>query len=99
MKRDVLVEALQQTHRSGETSSHRPSDFMNDMAWRLDRLEGQLQRLSELMRDHAEDMDRLVRIVAEDRDIIRRRLLQKHHKTVRARKHVREAASRAGLKD
>ncbi|MCP9442150.1 MAG: hypothetical protein NNA20_06115 [Nitrospira sp.] len=98
MKRDVLVEALQQTHRSGETSSLRPN-FMNDMAWRLDRLEGQLKRLSELVRDHAEDMDRLVRIVAEDRDIIRRQLLQKHREKVRARKHVREAMSRAGLKD
>lgn len=97
MKRDVLVEALQQTHRSGGKPSLRPSDFMDDMAWRLDRLEGQLQRLSELVRDHAEDMDRLVRIVAEDRDVIRRQLLRKHHEKVRVRKHLRDAVSKTGL--
>jgi hypothetical protein len=33
----------------------------------------------------------LVRIVAEDRDVIRRQLLRKHHEKVRVRKHLREA--------
>jgi hypothetical protein len=70
---------------------------MNDMAWRLDRLEGQLQRLSELVRDHAEDMDRLVRIVAEDRNVIRRQLLRKHHEKVRVRKHLRDTVSKTEL--
>lgn len=69
----------------------------SDMAWRLERLEGQLQKLSELVREHAEDMDRLVRIVAEDRDVIRRQLLRKHHEKVRVRKHLQETASGNGL--
>ncbi|MFO0730455.1 MAG: ABC transporter ATP-binding protein [Nitrospiraceae bacterium] len=42
------------------------------MVWRLERLERQVQKLSELVREFAEDNDRLVRIVAEDRDVIRR---------------------------
>jgi hypothetical protein len=67
------------------------------MAWRLERLEGQLQKLSELVREHAEDVDRLVRIVAEDRDVIRRQLLRKHHEKVRVRKHLREANSKVGF--
>jgi hypothetical protein len=61
------------------------------MAWRLEKLEGQIQRLSALVRDHAEDMDRLVRIVAENQDVVRRQLLRKHHEKVRVRKHLREA--------
>jgi hypothetical protein len=34
-------------------------------------------RLSELVRAHAEDEDRLVRIVAEDHDVLRRELIAK----------------------
>jgi hypothetical protein len=67
---------------------------MNDLTWRLERLEGQMQKLSELVRDHAEDMDRLVSIVAENREIIRRQLLRKHHEKVRVRKHLRDVDSR-----
>ena len=63
---------------------------MMEMVWRLERLERQVQRLSELVRNHAEDNDRLVRIVAEDRDVIRRELLRKHEHRVRVReKHLR----------
>ncbi|MEW6245852.1 MAG: hypothetical protein AB1555_03990 [Nitrospirota bacterium] len=65
--------------------------------WRLDRLERQLQKLSELVRDHAEDADRLVRIVAEDRDVIRRELLRKHQETIRVRKHLRDVSAKVGL--
>jgi hypothetical protein len=39
----------------------------------------------------------LVRIVAEDRDVIRRQLLRKHHERVRVRKHLRDANSKVGL--
>jgi uncharacterized protein YllA (UPF0747 family) len=63
------------------------------MAWRLEKLEEQIQKLSELVRDHAEDMDRLVRIVAENQDVVRRQLLRKHHEKVRVRKHLRETGS------
>jgi len=64
------------------------------MARRLEKLEEQIQKLSELVRDHAEDMDRLVRIVAENQDLVRQQLLRKHHEKVRVRKHLREADSR-----
>jgi len=70
---------------------------MKEMVWRLERLERQVQRLSELVRNHAEDNDRLVRIVAEDRDVIRRELLRKHEHRVRVRKHLRDVSSKVGL--
>lgn len=70
---------------------------MKEMVWRLERLERQVQRLSQLVRNHAEDNDRLVRIVAEDRDVIRRELLRKHEHRVRARKHLRDVSSKVSL--
>jgi len=70
---------------------------MKDIVWRLERLERQVQRLSELVRDHAEDIDRLVRIVAEDRDVIRRELVRKHEHKVRVRRHLRDVSSKVGL--
>lgn len=70
---------------------------MMEMVWRLERLERQVQRLSELVRNHAEDNDRLVRIVAEDRDVIRRELLRKHEHRVRVRKHLRDVSSKVDL--
>lgn len=98
MKRDVIVAALPRTNSKPATRPSPTSDqALADMAWRLDRLEGQLQKLSELVREHAEDVDRLVRIVAEDRDVIRRQLLRKHHEKVRVRKHLRDSNSKIGL--
>ena len=67
---------------------------MMEMVWRLERLERQV---SELVRNHAEDNDRLVRIVAEDRDVIRRELLRKHEHRVRVRKHLRDVSSKVDL--
>jgi hypothetical protein len=61
-----------------------------DILWRLDRLERQVHTLSELVREHAEDADRLVRIVAEDREVLRRELLRQHQARMRLRKHSRE---------
>jgi hypothetical protein len=97
MKRDVVVAALRTKPKSLVKPSVKQADSVSDMAWRLERLEGQLQKLSELVREHAEDVDRLVRIVAEDRDVIRRQLLRKHQEKVRVRKHLRETDSRNGL--
>jgi hypothetical protein len=97
MKRDVVVAALRNSSKPVVKSSSKPVEPANDMAWRVERLEGQLQKLSELVREHAEDVDRLVRIVAEDRDAIRRQLLRKHHEKVRVRKHLRDTDSRNGL--
>jgi len=94
MKRDVVIAALPRVDSRRLTKlSEKSSDPLRDMAWRLEKLEGQIQKLSELVRDHAEDMDRLVRIVAENQDVVRRQLLRKHHEKVRVRKHLREANS------
>ena len=96
MKRDVVVAALPRVDSRRVTKlTERPSDPGRNMAWRLEKLEEQIQKLSELVRDHAEDMDRLVRIVAENQDVVRLQLLRKHHEKVRVRKHLREA--NAGL--
>jgi hypothetical protein len=54
----------------------------------LDRLERQVQKLVELVRDHAEDEDRLVKIVAEDREVLRRQLVQQHQQRLRIRKRA-----------
>ncbi len=91
MKRDVVIAALPQntTKRVVKLSAKPSASPLSDLAWRLERLEGQMQKLSELVRDHAEDMDRLVKIVAENSDILRRQLLRKHHEKVRVRKHLR----------
>ena len=98
MKRDVVVAALPRSnHKPVAKSSVKPAESLSGLAWRLTRLEGQLQKLSDLVREHAEDMDRLVCIVAEDRDVIRRQLLRKHHEKVKVRKRQREASSKIGL--
>jgi DNA-binding FrmR family transcriptional regulator len=98
MKRDMIVAALPRANsKPASKPAPKSGESLADMAWRLNRLEGQLQKLSELVREHAEDVDRLVRIVAEDRDVIRRQLLRKHHEKVRVRKHLRESNSRVGL--
>ena len=94
MKRDVVVAALPRVDPRRVTKlAEKSPDPVRNMAWRLEKLEEQIQKLSELVRDHAEDMDRLVRIVAENQDVVRRQLLRKHHEKVRVRKHLREAAS------
>lgn len=94
MKRDVVVAALPEVDSRRVTRlAEKSSDPLRNMAWRLEKLEGQIQKLSELVRDHAEDMDRLVRIVAENQDVVRRQLLRKHHEKIRVRKHLREANS------
>ncbi len=94
MKRDVVVAALPRVDSRRVTKlTERSSDPARNMAWRLEKLEEQIQKLSELVRDHAEDMDRVVRIVAETQDVVRRQLLRKHHEKVRVRKHLREANS------
>lgn len=93
MKRDVLVTSLLK-----QKPAQKPAmDRGNDALCRLEHLESQMAKLSELVREHAEDVDRLVRIVAEDRDVIRRQLLRKHHEQVRVRKHLRDSSSKAGL--
>jgi hypothetical protein len=67
------------------------------LSWRLDRLEQQMHRLTELIREHAEDNDRLVRIVAEDRELIRKELLRRHQAQLRARDFLRRIPAKVGL--
>lgn len=96
MKEDVLVSSL--AKRGNAVSKKKsPSDDEENLRWRLEHLESQMQKLSELVRDHAEDVDRLVRIVAEDRNAIRQQLLRKHHEQVRVRKHLRASNSKPGV--
>ena len=89
MKRHALVRSVA---KSGGSANP-----MKDIMWRLERLERQVQKLSELVRDHAEDNDRLVRIVAEDRDVIRRSLLRKHEHKMRVRRHLRDVSLKNGV--
>jgi hypothetical protein len=96
MKQDVLVSSL--AKRSVILPRKKMiADSPEPLLSRLAHLESQMQKLSELVRDHAEDVDRLVRIVAEDRNTIRQQLLRKHHEQVRVRKHLRSSNSKVGL--
>jgi len=93
MKRDVLVTSLVKQKPVQIPAVDRSKDVLR----RLEHLESQMAKLSELVREHAEDVDRLVRIVAEDRDVIRRQLVRKHQEHVRVRKHLRDSNSKVGL--
>jgi len=64
-----------------------------DLMWRVNRLERQVRTLSELVRDHAEDADRLVRIVSEDHEALRRELLREHQERLRDRKRDRDVGA------
>ncbi|WP_455377665.1 hypothetical protein [Petrachloros mirabilis] len=95
MKEDVLVTSLvKKSHLAVKKKS--TGESQADILWRLEHLEAQMQKLSELVRDHAEDVDRLVRIVAEDRIAIRQQLLRKHRERVGVRKHSRTSSSKNG---
>ena len=93
MKRDVVVTSLVRQKAVQKPAVNRAVDALR----RVEHLESQMAKLSELVREHAEDVDRLVRIVAEDRDVIRRQLLRKHHEQVRVRKHLRASNAKVGL--
>ncbi|MEO5954129.1 MAG: hypothetical protein ABIR36_00330 [Nitrospiraceae bacterium] len=101
MKRDVLVTSLVRQKpilKSVQKSVQKPIvDRSKNALSRVEHLESQMAKLSELVREHAEDVDRLVRIVAEDREVIRRQLLRKHHEQVRVRKHLRDSNSKVGF--
>lgn len=98
MKRDLIVAALPRSNGKPVVKTVASTKAVSkDLTWRVERLEAQLQKLTELVRDHAEDVDRLVRIVAEDRNVIRQQLLRKHHEKVRVRKHLRDGSSKVGL--
>ena len=97
MKQDVLVSSLAKKVVVASKKKSASEDDQEGLRWRLEHLESQMQKLSELVRDHAEDVDRLVRIVAEDRNAIRPQLLRKHHEQVRVRKHLRASNSKPDM--
>ena len=97
MKRDVLVTSLVKQKPVQKLVQKPAVGGSKESLWRLEHLESQMAKLSDLVREHAEDVDRLVRIVAEDRDAIRRQLLRKHQEQVRVRKHLRDSNSKVGL--
>lgn len=97
MKEDVLVSSLAKKVVAASKKKSASEEGQEGLRWRLEHLESQMQKLSELVRDHAEDVDRLVRIVAEDRNAIRQQLLRKHHEQVRVRKHLRASNSKPGV--
>lgn len=66
----------------------RAQGALRTVLWRLARLERQVQTLSELVRDHAEDADRLVKIVGEDHEVLRQQLLREHKARLRQRKRT-----------
>ena len=97
MKEDMLMSSLAKKGVSPSKRKPAREDQEEGVQWRLEHLESQMQKLSELVRDHAEDVDRLVRIVAEDRNAIRQQLLRKHHEQVRVRKHLRASNAKPGV--
>lgn len=80
---------------AGPAKSRMADVEVQGILWRLDRLERQVRTLSELVRDHAEDADRVVRIVSEDHEVLRRQLLREHQETLRDRKRAQAAAALA----
>lgn len=90
MKRNVLRASLVKQRVAQAPVQKSTGELNKDALWRLEHLENQMAKFSELVLEHAEDVDRLVRIVAEDRDVIRRQLLRKHQLQVRVRKYLRD---------
>ena len=84
--------------RAGSSGAARPAgrDSLTGLLWRIDRLERQVMRLSELVRAHAEDEDRLVRIVAEDHEVLRRELIAKDDGKPNGPVRVKAARARVG---
>ena len=87
--KEDLMSRLPVTKAARTSKNGQAPGGMENLLWRLDRLERQVAKLSELVRDHAEDEDRLVRIVAEDREVLRRELLRQHQAKLRLRKRTR----------
>jgi hypothetical protein len=95
-KGTVKRQAMKKTTRAASAAKPRVTEVeIQGILWRLDRLERQVKTLSELVRDHAEDADRLVQIVGEDHELLRRQLLREHQEALRARRRTQAAVSLA----
>lgn len=77
MGRGVSVRREPQGPRGSAGKSQKKQGSLEDLRWRVERLERQVSRLSELVRQHAMDADRLVQIVAEDREVLVEELLKR----------------------
>ncbi len=74
--------------RTPRPEKNRQEADLRGIIWRVERLERQVKTLTELVRDHAEDADRLVRIVGEDHELLQRQLRRKQQEALRHRKRV-----------
>jgi hypothetical protein len=88
VKEDQMPKGSTMTKSAGTQKNGHMLVGLENVIWRIDRLERQVQKLSELVRDHAEDADRLVKIVAEDREVLRRELVRQHQTKLRMRKRA-----------
>lgn len=95
MARAVVAKKL--VRKSDLSKDGQAKSVLQSLLWRVDRLERQVRTLSELVRDHAEDADRLVKIVGEDHEVLRRELLQEHQARLRVRKRARLTGSKIGF--
>ncbi len=77
MGRGVSVGRAPQGSRGSASKSRKKQGSLEDLRWRVERLERQVSRLSELVRQHAMDADRLVQIVAEDREVLVEELIKR----------------------
>lgn len=77
MGRGVSVGRAPQGPRGPAGKGRKKQGSLEDLRWRVERLERQVSRLSELVRQHAMDADRLVQIVAEDREVLVEELLKR----------------------
>lgn len=73
-KRAIQEKTVRKSGEPDVMGLDRTDPDLQSMMWRVERLERQIGKLSELIREHAVDADRLVQIVAEDREIIRQEL-------------------------
>lgn len=88
MKRKSSARAGRQGRTAKPANATYSDTGIREILWRLDRLERQVKTLSDLVRYHAEDADRLVKIVGEDHEVLRRELLQEHQETLKRRKRL-----------
>lgn len=77
MGRGLSAGRAPQGPRRSNGKGQRKQGSLEDLRWRVERLERQVSRLSELVRQHALDADRLVQIVAEDREVLVEELLKR----------------------
>ncbi len=77
MGRGGRIQRATQASRGSAGKGRKKQGSLEDLRWRVERLDRQVSRLSELVRQHAMDADRLVQIVAEDREVLVEELVKR----------------------